>query len=201
MRFIKHWVNAFYMRFSARKTWARRLKVQPYIAVLPGCMVLSPVVSNICQIRKIQRFDKSDADISNLIIECSDESCQKFYFTQLISQWYTFHFALFSLREPPKLTKLTNLMIFKILHSYFRFDRTLFWLKLIMLQMLFTTTLNIMTNSRRYTIFSVGASKVDQKNNFFFKIRVFLLIGQIWGFLLQRIEYQKLFYSQQHLQI
>ena len=31
------------------------------------------------QIRKIQRFDKSDTDISDLIIECfnRDESCQK----------------------------------------------------------------------------------------------------------------------------
>ena len=34
---------------------------------LPGCIVLSPGVANIFQIRKIQRFDKSDTDISNLI--------------------------------------------------------------------------------------------------------------------------------------
>ena len=32
--------------------------------------------------------------------------------------------------------------------------------------MLFTTTLNNMTNSRRCTVFSLGASKVDQISNF-----------------------------------
>ena len=39
------------------------------------------------QIRKIQRFDKSDTDILDLIIECfdSDKSCQKLYFKQLLS--------------------------------------------------------------------------------------------------------------------
>ena len=48
----------------------------------PGCIVdqkrciVDPGVDNIFQ---IQRFDKSDTDISDLIIECfdRDESCQK----------------------------------------------------------------------------------------------------------------------------
>ena len=37
--------------------------------------------------KKIQRFDKSDTDISDLIIECfdQDKSCQKGYFKQYIS--------------------------------------------------------------------------------------------------------------------
>ena len=34
-------------------------------------------------------------------------------FKQLISRWQTSYFQLFSLREPPKLTRLKNLMIFK----------------------------------------------------------------------------------------
>ena len=40
---------------------------------LPGCIVLPPGVAKIFQIRKIQRIDKSDADISDLIIECFDQ--------------------------------------------------------------------------------------------------------------------------------
>ena len=32
--------------------------------------------------------------------------------------------------------------------------------------MLFTTTLNKMTNSRKFTVFNLGASKVDQKTIF-----------------------------------
>ena len=35
-----------------------------------GCIVLPPGVTKIFQIKKIQRFDKSDTDISDLIIEC-----------------------------------------------------------------------------------------------------------------------------------
>ena len=36
------------------------------------------------QIRKMQRYDKSDTDISDLMIECfdRDKSCQKGYFKQ-----------------------------------------------------------------------------------------------------------------------
>ena len=47
-----------------------------------GFIVLPPGVTKIFQIRKIQRYDKSDKDISDLIIECFDryESCQKLYF-------------------------------------------------------------------------------------------------------------------------
>ena len=74
---------------------------------LPGCIVLPPGVDKIFQIRKIQRYDKSDKNISYLIIECFDsdkscqlfpvisnytaqcfgrnKSCQKLYFKQLIS--------------------------------------------------------------------------------------------------------------------
>ena len=51
----------------------------------PGCIVLPTGVTKIVHIRKIQRFDKSDTDISDLIIECFSraESCQKLYFKQL----------------------------------------------------------------------------------------------------------------------
>ena len=54
---------------------------------LPGCIVLPPGDVKILQNRKIQRYDKSDANISDLIIEWfdRDESCQKLYFKQLIS--------------------------------------------------------------------------------------------------------------------
>ena len=52
---------------------------------LPECIVLPPGVAKIFQIRKIQRFDKSDTDISDLIIECfgRDESYQKLYLNNL----------------------------------------------------------------------------------------------------------------------
>ena len=48
--------------------------------------ILSSGITKIFQIQKIQRFDKYDTDISDLIIECFnlDESCQKRYFKQLI---------------------------------------------------------------------------------------------------------------------
>ena len=72
------------------------------------------------------------------------------------------NFLFYTVLPPgaPKLTKLTNLMI---LHSSFRFDRTVFWSKLMMSTMLFTTNLNTMTNSRRCNVFSLRASKIDQK--------------------------------------
>ena len=49
-----------------------------YMINFPGCIVL-PGVTKIFQIRKIQKFDKSDTDISDLIIEffSRDENCQK----------------------------------------------------------------------------------------------------------------------------
>ena len=55
---------------------------------LPGCIVLPLGVAKNVQIRKIQRFDKSDTDISELIVVCfhASKSCQKLYFKQLISQ-------------------------------------------------------------------------------------------------------------------
>ena len=37
---------------------------------LPGCIVLPPGVAKIFQIRKIQRFDKSDTDVTDMIIGC-----------------------------------------------------------------------------------------------------------------------------------
>ena len=54
---------------------------------LPGYIILSLGVAKIFQIRKIQRFDRSDTDISDLIIECfdQDKSCQKLYLKQLIA--------------------------------------------------------------------------------------------------------------------
>ena len=36
---------------------------------LPGCIVLLPGIAKVFQIRKILRFDKSDTDILDLIIE------------------------------------------------------------------------------------------------------------------------------------
>ena len=44
-----------------------------------GCIVLPTGVAKIFQIRKVQRFDKSDTDISDLVIECfdRDKSCKK----------------------------------------------------------------------------------------------------------------------------
>ena len=51
----------------------------------PGCIILLPPgVTKIFQIRKIQRFDKSDTDISDLIIECfsRNKSSQKCHFKQ-----------------------------------------------------------------------------------------------------------------------
>ena len=39
---------------------------------LPGCIVLPPGVAKIFKILKIQRFDKSVADISDLILDCID---------------------------------------------------------------------------------------------------------------------------------
>ena len=46
---------------------------------LPGFIVLLPGVAKIFQIWKIQRFDKSDSDISDFIIDYfeRDESGQK----------------------------------------------------------------------------------------------------------------------------
>ena len=62
--------------------------------------------------KKINLIDKN---ISDLIIECFDgnKSCQKWYFKQFIFRWKTSYFAIFSLWEPPKFTKLIYLMIFK----------------------------------------------------------------------------------------
>ena len=37
---------------------------------LSGCIILPAQVTKIVQTRKIQRFDKSDTDISDLIIKC-----------------------------------------------------------------------------------------------------------------------------------
>ena len=52
---------------------------------LPGYIILPPGVTNIFQIRNIQRFDKFDTDISDLIKACSNrnKSCQKLYFKNL----------------------------------------------------------------------------------------------------------------------
>ena len=46
---------------------------------LSGCIVLPSGVAKIVQILKIQRFDKSDTYILDLIIECfyQDKRCQE----------------------------------------------------------------------------------------------------------------------------
>ena len=53
-----------------------------------GNVVLPPGVTKISKFQRILRFDNSDKDISDLIIECfdPDKSCQKLYFKQLLSQ-------------------------------------------------------------------------------------------------------------------
>ena len=50
-----------------------------------GCIVLPPGVTKIFQIQKIQRFDKSVTDVSDLIIVCFiwGKSCQKLYLDNL----------------------------------------------------------------------------------------------------------------------
>ena len=54
---------------------------------LPEFMVLPRGVAKIFQIRKIQRYNKSDADSFDLMIERfgKDKSSQKKYFKQFIS--------------------------------------------------------------------------------------------------------------------
>ena len=47
--------------------------------------------------------------------------------------------------------------------------------------MLFTTTLNNMTNSRRCTVFSLGSSKVDQKTILSQKMAEFLKTSEAHG--------------------
>ena len=66
---------------------------------LPGCIVLPPGVTKNFQSRKIQRFDKCDTNISNLIIECfgRDKSSQKLYFKQLICIYRYIHIIIFLL--------------------------------------------------------------------------------------------------------
>ena len=54
----------------------------------------------------------------------------------------------------------------QIWHSSFRFDRTMFSSKWMMWTMLFTTTLNTMTNSWICTVFSLGASKFESRCSF-----------------------------------
>ena len=90
---------------------------------LPGCIVLPPKGRQNIQIRKIRRYDISDTDISDLMIECfdQDKSCQKFHFKQHWIRWSTFQDASFSPQGSPKFSRfeffkdLTNLtQIFKI---------------------------------------------------------------------------------------
>ena len=73
----------------------------------PGCIVLHPGVTKIFQIKKIQRFDKSDTDISDLIVECfnQDKSCQKLYFKELIFSMINF---LLCIVLPPGASKVNQ---------------------------------------------------------------------------------------------
>ena len=54
---------------------------------LPGCMVLPQESPKFSRLEKF-RFDKSDTDISDMIIEYCDRGkrCQNWYFKQLISE-------------------------------------------------------------------------------------------------------------------
>ena len=81
----------------------------------------------------------------------------------------------------PILHRYTILMLFYILHSSFRFGRTVFWSKWITLTMLFTRTLNTMTNSRKCNVFSLGASKFDQKPIFFLQNGLILPTSEALG--------------------
>ena len=53
------------------------------------------------------------------------------------------------------------------------------------------------------TVTSVITAMIQLANHnvLFVKIKVFWLIGNIWSFLLQKIEYQRLFHRQQNLEI
>ena len=66
------------------------------------------------------------------------------------------------------------------LTSDFRFDWTVFWLKWMMSTMLFRTTLNNITNSRKCTVFSLGAAKVDQKRFFLQNGWIFPTLEALW---------------------
>ena len=66
----------------------------------------------------------------------------------------------------PMLQNPSKKKIQAILPSAFRLERTVFLSKWMMSTMLFTTTLNKMTNSQICTVFSLGASKVYQKRFF-----------------------------------
>ena len=63
---------------------------------------------------------------------------------------------------PPGASKVDQSHKFRS-YSYFIFDRAQFWSKRMISTMLFTTNLNTMTNSRRCNVFSLRASKIDQK--------------------------------------
>ena len=54
----------------------------------PGCIVIPPRSHRNFPDSKNSKIEKSDTDISDFIIECfyQDESYQKLYFKQLISQ-------------------------------------------------------------------------------------------------------------------
>ena len=89
---------------------------------LPGCIVSLQELPKMFKLRKKseKKINLIDKNISDLIIECFDrnKSCKKWYFKQLIYICKISYFALFSLRQPPNLTKLANLMIFQIWHSF-----------------------------------------------------------------------------------
>ena len=89
-----------------------------YLYDQPSRMDRSPSRSRqkISDSKKIkEKINLIDKNISDLIIECFDrnKSCQKWYVKQLILTQKTSYFSIFSLREPPKFPKLTNLMILK----------------------------------------------------------------------------------------
>ena len=124
---------------------------------LPGCIVFLPGVAKIFQIRKIQRFDISDAHISDLIIKCFglDKSCWKRYFKYLVSKLTNLHSS--PSRSFQSCPNLDLAQLFQI------------WPDIVLIEMndidniIFTTTL---INSRRWTVFSVWASNVYQETFF-----------------------------------
>ena len=78
-----------------------------------------PGVTNIFQIRKIKRFDKSDKDISDLIIECLVK-------TKVVKNDILNNF-IFYIVLPPGASEVDQTYKFDDfldLTQYFRFDRT-----------------------------------------------------------------------------
>ena len=139
---------------------------------LSGCIVLPPGVAKISRFEKMQWYDKSDTDISDLIIECFDrDKVVRNYIlnnSYLNDQIPILHYSPSgSLRSWPNSQILWFFRTYTVF-SYLTgqcFDPNE-WCQKCYLQQLWIAT---MTNSRRCTVFLLGAYKVDQKTIFSMK--------------------------------